>query len=92
MEDESNRRQETRWIKLHVCNEEILISFIAKYYSFDQIKKGETKGTHCTNREEVKYVTKILVRKPERKIPLLRRGLDQKEINITIKCTGEEGS
>jgi hypothetical protein len=89
MEDVSNRRQETRWMKLHVCNEEILISFIAKYYLFDQTKKDETSETHCTNMEGVKYVTKILVRKP-----LLRRGLDQKGINTrkTAKSTGEEGN
>jgi hypothetical protein len=35
----------------------------------------ETSGAHCTDREEVKYVKKILVRKPEGIIPLLRRGI-----------------
>jgi hypothetical protein len=92
MEEVSTRRQETRWTKLHVCNEEILIYFIAKYYLCDQIKRDETSRTHCTNREKMKYVTKILLGKPERKIPLLRHGLDQKGINITIMSTGVEGS
>jgi len=51
----SNRRQETTRIKLR--NEENYYSFLAKYYLCDQFKTDETSEAHCTNREEVKYVT-----------------------------------
>jgi hypothetical protein len=84
----SNRRQETRWIKL--CNEENHDFFYGQILFCHQFKTGETSGAHCTCREEIKYVKKILVRKPEGIIPILKRGLDKWRINIAINGTGEQ--
>jgi hypothetical protein len=47
-------------------------------------------GTHCTYKEEVKYLNEILVRKPEEIIPLLKCGLDKRGISIAINAAGEQ--